>query len=176
MPDWRSRARSLALAAVAALGVVAPVTASPARARPLALVQCQGTESVAYNPGVLFQPRDFEITTAGRFTSCLGGGDVTSGSYDERFTILAGCNDLFDGFTAARTITWNTGEASVIEGTGSSTGVAGQVVTTFTGTVTSGPFTGRSAVQLIALPQPNLLMCLTTGLTGATGVTTLTIT
>ncbi|WP_182903824.1 hypothetical protein [Microbispora sp. H10830] len=178
MTNERFRMPSLVLAAVAALAVAGPAAAaaSPAQARPLALVQCQGTESDAYDPGVVFQPRDFEITTTGRFTSCLGGGDVTSGSYDERFTIHAGCNDLLDGFQSARTVTWNTGQASVIEGTGSSTAVAGQVVTTFTGTVTAGPFTGRSAVQVVTLPQPGLLKCLTTGFTGATGVTTLTIT
>ncbi|GGO12064.1 hypothetical protein GCM10010116_24230 [Microbispora rosea subsp. aerata] len=174
MTDRRSRASALALATVAALGVVATAV-SPVQAQPLVLVQCQGTETVAYNPGVIFQPREFEITTAGRFTSCLGGGEVTSGSYDERFTIVAGCNDLLDNFESTRTITWNTAQASVIEGTGSSTAVAGQVITTFTGTITSGPFTGRSAVQTITLPQLGLLKCLTTGLTGTTGITTLTI-
>ncbi|XVQ89977.1 hypothetical protein ACQP2K_21965 [Microbispora siamensis] len=176
MTNWRFRMPSLALVAVAALGVAGPATMSPAQAQPLALVQCQGTESDAYAPGVVFQPRDFEITTTGRFTSCLGGGDVTSGSYDERFTIHAGCNDLLDGFQGTRTVTWNTGQASVVEGAGSSTAVAGQVVTTFTGTVTAGPFAGRSAVQVVTLPQPGLLKCLTNGFTGATGLTTLTIT
>ncbi|MEV7803004.1 hypothetical protein AB0O28_08665 [Microbispora sp. NPDC088329] len=176
MARRRVRAPSLALAVVAALTVVTPAAANPAQARSSALVQCQGTESDAYDPGVIFQPRTFEITTTGRFTSCLGGGEVTGGSYDEQFSMSAGCNDLLDGFQGARTVTWNTGQASVIEGTGSSTAVAGQVVTTFTGTVTSGPFAGRSVVQLITLPQPGLLKCLTTGFTGATGVTTLTIT
>jgi len=167
--------RSTALAAATALGASALIT-GPAHAEPLGLLQCQGTETVTYSPGVTFQPRDIDITTDGRFGSCVDGeGGVTSGSYGERFTILAGCNDLLDGFQGPRTFTWNTGDTSVIEATGSSTAVAGQVVTTITGTVTHGRFQGRTATQIIVLPQAGLLSCLTTGVTGTTGVTTLTL-
>ena len=62
---------------------------------------------------------------------------------------------------------------SVIVATGSSTAVAGQVVTTITGPVTRGRFRGRSAVE--TLPQPGALRRLTTGVSHATGVTTLTV-
>jgi hypothetical protein len=51
-----------------------------------------------------------------------------------------------------------------------------QVITTITATVIQGRFQGRTAVEVIPLPQAGLLQCLTTGFTGATGVTTLTIT
>ncbi|MFD0382739.1 hypothetical protein ACFQ2B_11255 [Streptomyces stramineus] len=50
-----------------------------------------------------------------------------------------------------------------------------QVITTITGTVEKGRYQGRSVVQTVTLPQPDLLQCLSTGLTGATGVTTLSI-
>ena len=53
--------------------------------------------------------------------------------------------------------------------------MAGQVVTTITGTITQGRFRGLSAVQTITLPQPGVLQCLTTGYTSATGATTLTL-
>ncbi|MEW9551939.1 hypothetical protein [Nonomuraea sp. NPDC050783] len=163
-----------ALATVALLGVLVVATGPTARAA--TLVQCQGTETVTYDPGVTFTPQDIEVTVRGRFTSCVdGAGQVTSGTYGEQFTILAGCNDLFDDFQGRRTVAWNTGDSSVIEGNGSSTAVAGQVVTTFTGTVVQGRFQGRSAVQTITLVQPGALQCLTTGFTRAIGVTTLTI-
>ncbi|MEU4212375.1 hypothetical protein AB0F13_20645 [Streptomyces sp. NPDC026206] len=172
----RSWMRAVALAAVTALGTTVPATGS-ADAHSPAHVQCQGTETVTYRPGVTLAARNIEITTEGRFSSCIDStGKVTSGSYGERFTIFAGCNDLLDGFEDRRTIKWSTGDTSVIKATGSSTAVAGQVVTTLTGTVTQGRFRGRTAVQIITLPQPGVLQCLSTGFTGATGVTTLTIT
>lgn len=141
------------------------------------VLQCLGTESDTYTPGVVVQPRPFTVTTTGQFSSCVdGAGAVVSGTYGpEQFGLDVGCSDLFDNFHGVRTVRWNTGDGSVLEGDGQSTEVAGQVITTFTGTVTQGRFQGLSAVQTITLPQPGVLQCLTTGYTGATGVTTLTI-
>src|SRR4051812_24488961 len=114
----RSSARVLAAAAVAALGAIVPV-ARPAWAGSTTLLQCQGTETVAYHPGVTFQARSIKVMTGGHFTSCIDGtGAVTSGSYGERFTIFAGCDDLLDGFHALRTFRWNTGDTSVIDARG----------------------------------------------------------
>lgn len=175
MTGSRSRRRPLALAAVAVLGASALSTGT-AHAQPLTLLQCQGTESVTYSPGVTFQARDIDMTVNGHFSSCIdGAGEVTNGSYGEQFTIFVGCNDLLDGFQGSRTFTWSTGDTSVIEQKGSSTAVVGQVITTITGKVTQGRFQGRSALQVITLPQAGLLQCLSTGFTNATGVTTLTI-
>ncbi len=174
----RTWMRSVALAAVTALVTCAPtsVSAHP-HLRPPAQLQCQGTESVAYAPGVTLLPREFDVRTDGRFGLCAdSAGKVTSGSYGEHFSLFAGCNDLLGGFEEQRTFTWNTGDTSVVDAKGSSTAVAGQVVTTITGTVAQGRFRGRTAVQVITLPQPGVLQCLTTGFTGATGVTTLVIT
>ncbi|MCO5999280.1 hypothetical protein [Actinoallomurus rhizosphaericola] len=173
MADHGTPARVLVAASAAALGAIVPI-ARPAAAESPALLQCQGAETVTYRPGVLLRPRNIEITTAGRFGSCAGGA-VTSGAYAERFTIFAGCGDLLDGFHARRTFRWNTGDASVLDATGSSTAVAGQVITTITGRIIRGRFTGRTAVQTVTLPQPSALRCLTTGLTNATGVTTLSV-
>ncbi|CAL9567908.1 MULTISPECIES: hypothetical protein [unclassified Streptomyces] len=170
-----SRKRFAALAAGAVLAASALVTA-PAEAAPAALLQCQGRESTSYDPPLLFQPREVEITIEGRFDSCVdAAGEVTGGAYGEAFTLHAGCNNLLDGFRDRRTFTWSTGESSVADIAGSTTAVAGQVVTTLTGTVVDGRYEGRSLVQVITLPQPDLLLCLTTGLRGATGVTTLTL-
>ncbi|MEU7136539.1 hypothetical protein [Streptomyces sp. NPDC046261] len=172
----RTWMRSVALAAVTVAGTAVPAT-SPAHAHSPARVQCQGTESVAYRPGVTFAERDIKVTAKGRFGSCVdSAGEVTSGSYGEQFTISAGCNDLLDGFEDRRIVKWSTGDASVIQVTGTSTAVAGQVVTTITGTVAQGRFRGRNALQTVILPQAGVPQCLTTGFTGATGVTTLTIT
>ena len=174
----RRRPQRSALLVGAVLLNVSPLAAATAHAQQISALQCEGTDSDSYAPGVVFQPRDFTITLTARFDTCLDTtGQVTSGGYGpEQFTLHAACNDLLDGFQGPRTFAWSTGDSSVFEGTGQSTEVAGQVITTITGTIAQGRFQGHSAVQTITLPQPGLLQCLTTGYTGATGVTTLTIT
>lgn len=172
------RVRLVATVLPLALGVgTLPAAASAAGAQPLTALQCQGTESDAYTPGVTFQPHPFTLTVNGHFGSCLdSAGQVTGGVYGpEQVGIDAGCNDLYDPFQGSRTFTWSTGDSSVLLGSGQSTEAAGQVITTFTGTIVDGRFQGQSAVQTITLPQPGVLQCLTTGYTGAIGITTLTI-
>lgn len=169
-----SRTRSSALAA--AVLTTALLIAAPAHAQ-TALLQCEGAETDVYTPGVTFQPHEFLVTLTGQYGSCLdSSGHVTSASYGpERFSLNAGCDNLFEGFTLTRTFTWNTGDSSVLAGSGQSTEVGGSVITTITGTIIRGRFQGDSAVQTITLPQPDVLACLTTGYTGATGVATLTL-
>lgn len=177
MAASRSPMRSLALvtaAAVAVLGASAPA-AGAAHAQP-GLLQCQGTETVTYSPGVTHTPQDITLTTDGRFTSCVDTtGQVTSGSYEETLTISAACTTLLDSFQGQRTVFWNTGDTSTLTVSGSSNAALGQVITTITGTVTAGRFQGRSVLQTITLPQTQFLLCSTTGVTGTTGVTTLTL-
>lgn len=179
MAICRAWTRTAALAtAVTALVATAPAAASThEHPRPDGQLQCSGTETVGYHPGVTLAPRDVDLTVRGRFTHCADStGKVTSGAYDEHFPLFTGCNNLLEGFTAQRTFKWNTGESSTAEIRGSSTAVAGQVVTTIIGTVVKGRFRGRSVEEVIILPQPSVLDCLTTGFTGATGETTLAFT
>ncbi|MFI1801251.1 hypothetical protein ACH427_28440 [Streptomyces sp. NPDC020379] len=179
MAIGRAWTRTAALAtAVTALVATAPAAASAhEHPSPAGQLQCSGTETVGYRPGVTLAPRDVGITVQGRFTRCTDStGKVTSGAYDEHFPLFTGCNNLLEGFTAERTFKWNTGDSSTAEISGSSTAVAGQVITTITGTVVKGRFQGRSVEEVIILPQPGALDCLTTGFTGATGGTTLALT
>ncbi|GGQ26054.1 hypothetical protein [Streptomyces mutabilis] len=172
-----SWAALVAATVVMGMSTMSATASASVRVPPLEVVQCTGTENTTYSPGVLFQAREITLSTTGTFTSCLDAtGQVASGGYGEQFTLFVGCNDLLGPFTGRRAITWNTGDTSVITGSGSSTAIAGQVITTFTGTVTQGPFQGSSAVQTITLPQLNTIKCLTTGITDATGITTLTLT
>lgn len=150
-----------------------PASAHPKNSRP---VLCHGTESVSYQPGVTLQARPVHITVDGVFASCTGGdGTVKSGGYHDEFTIVTGCVNPIEGFEASRKYVWNTGESSTADIAGSSTVVAGQVVTPATGTVTRGRFHDRKVLQIIPIVQPSVLQCLGKGLTHATGPTTLTI-
>ncbi|MBH1937653.1 hypothetical protein I5Q34_25850 [Streptomyces sp. AV19] len=167
--------RAAALLTAVVLGAAVPVPAS-AHSRDSGQLLCHGTESVAYHPGITLRPRHIRVTVDGRFGSCAGGGGkVRSGGYHEEFTLFTGCNNLLDGFRTSRTYRWNTGDASTAGIAGSSTAVAGQVVTPAAGTVTHGLFHGRKVLQLIPLPQPGALQCLAGGVTGAAGPTVLTV-
>ncbi|MFF4738308.1 hypothetical protein ACFY2W_20850 [Streptomyces sp. NPDC001262] len=165
-------------AAVAAAVVLGTVTAVPASAHPRdsGQVQCHGTESVSYQPGVTLEARPIHFTVDGHFDSCTGGdGTVKSGGYHEEFTVTTGCINPLEEFRDHRTYVWNTGESSTADIAGSSTVVAGQVVTPATGTVTHGRFHNRKVLQIIPIVQPSALQCLGDGLTHATGATVLTI-
>ncbi|MFF7727098.1 hypothetical protein [Streptomyces sp. NPDC008001] len=181
--------RAGALVAALLLGAAAPVPAS-AHPRGSGLLQCEGTESVSYQPGITLRARRIHVTVDGQFASCVGGGGgderdggVKNGSYHEEFTLVTGCSNLLEGFKSRRTYTWNTegtglrhtGDSSTADISGSSTAVAGQVVTQVTGTIPYGRFRGHSLLQVIVLPQPSALQCLAGGLTGVTGATTLMI-
>ncbi|MCC3772074.1 hypothetical protein [Streptomyces sp. UNOC14_S4] len=169
------RLRAVALAAAVLFGMAAPVPAS-AHPRESGPLLCQGTESIRYEPGVTLQARPIHITVDGRFTSCGGGdGKAKSGGYHDEFTLETGCTNLLEGFHARRTYTWSTGDSSTADIAGSSTAVAGQVVTPAAGTVTHGRFRSRKLLQVIPVLQPSLLQCLGNGFTSATGVTTLAI-
>ncbi|WP_106400269.1 hypothetical protein [Actinocorallia populi] len=177
MAGRKSKTHPLSAVLTAAALGAATLTASAAQATETGLLQCQGTETIAYSPGVTLTPRDITFTIDGRFTSCLDtANQVTSGSYDEEFTVTVGCNGLLDSFEGERVLTWNTGDTSTAEINGQSTAVLGQVITTITGTITQGRFQGRSVLQTVTLPQLGFLQCATTGLTGTTGLTTLTLT
>ncbi|MEU8547230.1 hypothetical protein AB0C81_09560 [Streptomyces roseoverticillatus] len=178
-----TRLAAVALVTAVLFGVAAPAPASAHPHDPGPL-QCQGTESVSYRPGITLQPRPIRVTVDGRFASCTGGdGTVKSGGYHEEFTIVTGCNNLLEGFRSRRTYVWNTGnsgirntgDSSTADISGSSTAAVGQVVTPATGTVTHGRFLGHDLLQVVLLPQPSALQCLAGGLTAATGATTLSI-
>ncbi|AXI78350.1 hypothetical protein [Peterkaempfera bronchialis] len=178
MTDSRPRLRRPAIwAATTALATAMLALApTPAQAAPPTLLECLGTETTTYHPGLTFQPKDITITTDERLTSCVdGAGQVTGGWYGTQFTIHVGCNDLLDPFQDTRVFHWSTGDTSTFSESAATNAVAGQIITTLTGTVTAGRFQGHTTVRVTTLLQPSLLLCLTTGVTTATGVTTLTI-
>src|SRR5437879_1878887 len=101
MSASRPSMRSFVLLAVGALsaGMLTLGSAGAAHAQ-TALLQCQGTETDAYTPGVTFQPHEFNVTLTGQYSSCVDTtGQVTSGSYGpERFSLDADCDNLLEGF------------------------------------------------------------------------------
>jgi hypothetical protein len=172
------RARAAAILGVLAVAGGLLLAPGTAHASQLTLLQCQGTETDTYNPGVTNTPHHVTFTIAGTFDSCLdAAGQVSSGSYGPKTAVLfVSCNDLLASFQGSRTFTWNTGDTSTFQAQVTNVVVAGQVITTATGTISQGRFAGATAVQTNVWPQTAFLQCFTTGFAHNTGVTTLTLT
>ena len=165
-----SRLVRCALVAVLAGGL----SAVPAHAATVEQT-CVGTEVTTFDPPLTLTARATTITVSGIYPTCTNAGAVTA-TYAETFSLTASCLVLFDSGSALRTFTWGgTVAPSEFRYNVTSSAVAGQVVVTNTGVITSGGFAPAGAVQVITLVTPNALQCLTGGVTSVTGPTTLTI-
>ncbi|QQQ79206.1 hypothetical protein IOD16_12680 [Saccharothrix sp. 6-C] len=165
-----SRLAHCALVAVLAAG------ASTVPAHALALEQtCVGTEVTTFDPPLTLTARPVTVTVSGVYPACTSTGAVT-GTYAETFSLTASCLVLFDSGSALRTFTWGgTVAPSEFQYNVTSSAVAGQVVVTNTGVITSGGFAPAGAEQVITLVTPNVVQCLSGGVSSVTGPTTLTI-
>ncbi|MFI9205754.1 hypothetical protein [Streptomyces sp. NPDC053048] len=144
---------------------------------PPVLLECAGTVSARYSPGLTLTPKPTAIssraavgcpvTSDPRFSRATFGGD-SSGT----LSCLAG--------PASGTLIfhWNKGKTS----TAAIRSVAavrpgGNMVTVSTGRITSGAFTGATVVTEVTLLASSLTACLTSkGVTSTWGPTTVTIT
>jgi hypothetical protein len=154
--------------------VASALSAAPAQAATVEQV-CVGTEVTTFSPPLTFTARERTITVSGVFPSCTNAGAVT-GTYAETFSLTASCLVLFDSGPAQRTFTWGgTVQPSEFQYNATSNAAGATVTTTNTGVITSGGFAPAGAVQVVSLVTPNALQCLSGGVTGMTGPTTLTI-
>ncbi|QFZ20889.1 hypothetical protein [Saccharothrix syringae] len=169
--------RLRALLVAAALTTSLPALAPAATADPLDLT-CAGTETVTYSPGLLLTPTPQTIGVNHVLAPCIPATvpGPTSGTTSASVQRTASCLDLAEPGTGQTTITWNTGQSSTFTYNRTVTNIGGNAVTTLTGAITSGLFTGDAAVSVITGPTINPLDCLHPGLTRRTGVVTLTIT
>lgn len=137
---------------------------------------CTGTEVTTYDPPLTFTRRPTTITVSGIFPTCTDDQAI-NGSYGTTFTTTASCLELWNAGSATETLVW--GGSGVTPSTFAfnvtATELGGQLVVTSTGLITDGMFSPAGAQKVVVLVTPNLLNCLTTGIAGATGVTTLTI-
>ncbi|MGF7237930.1 MAG: hypothetical protein ACQSGP_23660 [Frankia sp.] len=175
----RALVGAFTLAAVAADLWFAPVAASAAPAH----VTCTGQEAVNYSPGLTFTPHDTTVTingflgSAGNPGLCVAPGEgITSATYTEVFNRPgASCvQALFDG-PGSRVIVWSDGHSSTFTFTAQIQTLPAASLVTLTGTITSGEFAGRRAVETIQIPQLDLLQCLTTGIDNSIALATLII-
>jgi hypothetical protein len=169
--------RTLA-AVILGVAVGIPLGAGSATADPLDL-ECTGTMSVTFTPGLTLTPTEQTVTTNEIYAPCTSASNpaVTSGQSGVTRHIVMGCLDLAQPGSGAETFTWNTGQTSEFNYNRTISRIGGNTVVTLTGAITQGLFAGDAAVSVIVGPTVDTLKCLIPpGITSLFAVITLTIT
>lgn len=167
-----------------ALGlVVASLLLSAAGLAPAAhaatSVTCLGSSTITFNPGLTLITKAVAYNVSDAYNCTSTDPAITSGGSARGTVLPLSCLTLANLFSSANiySITWNNGQTSTANGTFTVNSVGGTIIVAAQGTITSGLFTGATAVLTYTWPAPNPLACLSTqGVTQLTGVTTLQIT
>lgn len=152
--EHRPARRILAVLATLAATLLASLTLAPAAQASIHQITCLGSTTQTFSPPLTNTPKPTTITISTSYTNCvsLTAPSITSGtSFSSATSPNASCVSLLNGTQTQvpTTVTWNTGETSTITQTTVVTIVAGQVVATSTGTVTSGKFLGATTVRVV---------------------------
>lgn len=153
----------------------------PAAASAATVIQCVGTETIDFSPGLTLTPKATTIALTVDLATCTGISDppVTSSFLQIAPTFSASCLGPVDGLLIPITVvyTWNTGDTSTIHVTATGTRAGAVQVITAVGEIIDGLFAGASVVTVQTLPIPSVLHCLAPpGVTEISGPTTMTIT
>jgi hypothetical protein len=157
------RIASVLAAVLMAVASVPLVTSGTAAAAGLDLTCTPpSSASLLFDPPATSSPQTMTLTVSRQYGPCVSATrpDITSGHSTATGTSSgATCLSLLGANALTITITWNTGETSVLSGNNVSSlsGLTLTVVTT--GTVTSGVFTGATFVHTIVYPSTNILLC-----------------
>jgi len=165
-------AATIAVAALA-LTLGAAVPASAATSTPTLSVTptltCLGSTTSSYSPGLTNQPRTVTVRSASTFAPCVGVPAGYTATASLNATRRLSCTDLLDlSSTGSSTLRWSKGGASVFSYTRTATRNELTTVVTFTGTITSGQFTGATVVETATALNTDLNACQTSA-----GLTTL---
>jgi len=137
-----------------------------------------GTTSATYDPGITFTPRTVHVKGEDTYGGQCISSDPTLASGIDRFdaTLPLSCEQPFFSGPGTTVIKWNNGQQSTLSVNGVVTTNGGQIVDTFTGTVTKGEFKGASVLAVLTEVQPNAVQCASQqGVTSESGTTTLQI-
>lgn len=166
-PRPRSRRRTAAGPAAALLLATALATLLPAQAAHAALgtLTCTGTSHLAYSPGLTYTPQTVTLTETDTYTSCASSDPtITSGYISGSFPETGlSCVNLTAAPDRYR-VNWNNGQTSRVSFTEAEATITDGIQQYIgTGTVTSGEFTGDTAVFTWAYLVPSPLDCLAPG-------------
>ena len=163
-----SRARAaLGLLLTTALAIIA--LPAPAATAQSVDVVCTGTETVAYQPGLLLTPQTVHVVVTGTLTPCHSSdAGITAGGYQDNFAATLSCATLLAPRPGTRVVHWSNGRSSTFTYDSRINDAGGQTTVTFSGVITGGEFTGDRVVEQVAFVTPAAAQCL-----ASPGLTTL---
>ncbi|MFD8276200.1 hypothetical protein [Streptomyces flaveolus] len=175
MPQRLSKRISAAVAVMAVIIFGVLVGAHPAAAA--TLVTCAGTQTISYSPGLTNSPRTVTVQGTNNLGPCVAPNTtITAGTISFGSTGSYSCQGLLSSTSEVNVVQWSDNTTSTLQVTRTVTKVNGQLVNTFTGSVTAGTFQGASVVWTITNVNLALLACETeAGLTSLTGVDVFTL-
>jgi hypothetical protein len=117
---------------------------------------CEGSQTVAYSPGMSLKPRQVTIHGTATLSRCASSTDPTITSGRSTFRAAGRFSCVSGTATGTRKITWNNGRTSTLSFTSSVSVNAGESVVAVRGTVTDGEFDGQkwSAVSTMFGSRP----------------------
>ncbi|MEU6160739.1 hypothetical protein [Streptomyces sp. NPDC047130] len=150
----------------------AAVLAGAQSAAAVTLVTCSGTQTIQYSPGLTNTPATVTASGTNQLGPCVAPNtSITSGTITFSSTGTYSCQELLGSSSVTNVIHWSDGSTSTLQVVRTATKVNGQLINTFTGSVTAGTFQGATVVWTITNVSLALLACETPqGLTSLTGV------
>ena len=167
-----------ALAVAAAAALLAAF--APGRASALSAVVCSGSESVTITPGLTLRAQTATVAftdTFGTPAACVSTDPtLRTGVASASFVASVNCLDPVLANDGELVIRWNNGQTSTFDFRTTITTVGGVSVSTNTGTIVAGEFSGHVAEHVIPDIPPSPLGCLTPGgVTSLSGAFTFTV-
>jgi hypothetical protein len=154
--------RRLALAAIVPIVAAAALVALPGTANAaVGDFICTVSNNTTYSPGLRLVAAPQHVTFAVGYSNCISISQpsITGGTRSGAVDLTLSCLATPVSGPQTSTITWNTGQTSTFNGTGTAAVVAGQLVFTWIGTITAGTFVGSAFTEVISQNTINLLAC-----------------
>jgi hypothetical protein len=167
-----------AITAALLLASISVLLAPVADASASGFATCLGTNHETYTPGLSFHSQDIQFYAADTYTTCTSSDPtLTAGSDTFAAELMMSCAQPVAVGSYILDVHWNNGKSSTFSLTSTILSeVAGQIVVAATGTVVAGEFNGAAVIAQFTQLAPDLLKCLSGGVTSASGTSTLQIT
>jgi hypothetical protein len=142
-----SRLLPAATAITGAALLAAALAPEMARARTdrarAATTTCDGSQTVAYSPGLSLEPRRVTVHGTSTLSDCVSSADPAITAGRSTFTATGRLSCTSGTYAGTRKIIWNNGRTSTLSFTSAVSVSAGQSVVAIKGSVTDGEFDGR---------------------------------
>lgn len=147
-------------ACILATGMGLGLAATPSQAQSLDTITCTGSTQSTFNPPLTNQLADTTFNSQTTYGTCISTiAGITGGSRSVSAPINSSCLELLDSESLTMTIDWNNGQSSTVQANAIANIAAAVFTVTQTGTVTGGPFAGRSFVQQLTAPSLDITLC-----------------